>query len=74
VQSLHQVAEALPARGPGAVDGDELGVVGERGGDGVGLVAVPGGVELVFEFADGDFVGLRHSCIPTYKSSSVRPV
>ena len=34
VQALHQVAEALATRGPGAVDGDELCVVGERRGDG----------------------------------------
>src|SRR5690242_11922441 len=27
VQALHQIAEAVAARGPGAVDGDELGVV-----------------------------------------------
>ena len=49
VQALHQVAEAWPARGPGAVDGDELGVVDERLGEAVGIVGVPGRVEAVFE-------------------------
>ena len=38
VQALHQVAEAFAARGPGAVDGDELGVVDQRLGHGLGIV------------------------------------
>jgi hypothetical protein len=37
VQALHQVAESLTARGPGAVDGDELCVVDKRRGDGIGI-------------------------------------
>ena len=48
------------ARGPGAVDGDELRVVDERFGHGLGVVRVPRRVEAVFEFADGGFVGGGH--------------
>src|SRR6202035_4440356 len=42
----HQIAKAVARRGPGAVDGDELGVVGERLGHALGVVPVPRGVEL----------------------------
>jgi hypothetical protein len=63
VQALHQVAEALATRGPGAVDGDELCVVGERRGDGIGIVSIPSHVELVFNLADRVLVGLAHRCL-----------
>jgi hypothetical protein len=60
VQALHQVAEAGAARGPGAVDGDELGIVDKRLAQGVGVVGVPSRIEAVFELADGVFVGVGH--------------
>ena len=60
MQALHQVSEGCAARGPGAVDGDELGIVDERLGQAVGVVGVPSRVEAVFEFADGIFVGVGH--------------
>ena len=44
------------ARGPGAVDGDELRVVRERLGDALGIVRVPRRVEAVFELANLVFV------------------
>ena len=60
VQPLHQVAEAGAARGPGAVDGDELGVVDEWLGERVGVVGVPRRVEALLERADGVLVRLAH--------------
>ena len=60
VQALHQVAETCAAHGPGAIHGDELGIVDERLGHAVGIVGVPSRVEAVFELADGVFVGVRH--------------
>src|SRR5688572_16021999 len=60
VQPLHQVAEPLAARGPGAVDGDELRVVRERLREALGIVPVPRRVEAVLKLANQVFVRLTH--------------
>ena len=52
VQPRHQIAKAVARRGPGAVDGDELRIVGKRLRHAFGIVPVPRRVELVFKLAD----------------------
>src|SRR5262245_35592672 len=60
VQALHQSPEACACRAPCAVDGDKLGIIGQRLDHGIRIVPAPGLVESQFNLADGVLISFSH--------------